>query len=184
MRKYRVTTQPASEPVSLVEAKLHLKVDYSTDDDLITALIIAAREQAENYTLRKLLPQTITEKFNGLTSPLELSCTPLRAITSFTYLDENGDSQALSTGLCVLEDYRDLPAISLKNSQVWPTTLAQNDAVTVVYTVGYDDADAVPATIKAAMLLMIGHWYENRQDTVRKMPTQSEHLLRFNRVMI
>ena len=56
--KLALSAAPATEPITLTEAKLWLKVDDSTDDDLITALIIAARQACEDYTHRSLITQT------------------------------------------------------------------------------------------------------------------------------
>ncbi len=50
-----LTVPPAGEPLTLAEAKLHLRVDLSDDDALITALISAAREQAEFLTGQRLI---------------------------------------------------------------------------------------------------------------------------------
>nr|MBP6771228.1 head-tail connector protein [Reyranella sp.] len=55
MLQVKVVTAPAIEPITLTEAKLHCKVDLSTDDDLITALIVAAREEIERRTWRALI---------------------------------------------------------------------------------------------------------------------------------
>ena len=52
-------TPPAAEPLTLAEAKLHLRVDadITDDDSLITALIVTARQQAEHRTGRSLVSQ-------------------------------------------------------------------------------------------------------------------------------
>ena len=184
MRQYRVTIQPASEPLLKAEVKNHLKVDNTADDDLIDALIVTARQAVEDYTLLKLLPQTVTEYFDGFSDPLELSTAPMRTVSSVTYLDVDGASQTLSTDVYKVQEYALLPLISLKADQVWPTTRAEAEVVTVTYTVGFDDADAVPRILKSAMLLMIGFWYDKREDSIRKMPTQAEFLLRPHRIMI
>ena len=50
---------PSAEPLSLAEAKLHLRVgaDITEDDGLIAALIVTARQQAEHRTGRALVSQ-------------------------------------------------------------------------------------------------------------------------------
>lgn len=174
-----------SEPLTLADAKNHLKLDdLAPDDALVTALIVAARETVENYTLLKLMPQTVTEYFDEFTDTLELSAAPLRAVSAVTYLDSNGQSQTLSEDIYKVQAYALLPRISRKAEKAWPTTRNEAQAITVTYTVGFDNADAVPAVLKSAMLLLIGHWYEKREDSVRKMPTQVEWMIRPYRIMI
>jgi len=46
----QLVTPPVDEPVTLAEAKLHLRVDFDEDDALILALISAARQAAEAIT--------------------------------------------------------------------------------------------------------------------------------------
>jgi uncharacterized phiE125 gp8 family phage protein len=53
----KLITAPIAEPVTLPEAKLHLRVDTTDDDTLITTLITAAREMAETITRRALVSQ-------------------------------------------------------------------------------------------------------------------------------
>ena len=51
----QLVTPPAEEPVSLAEARLHLRVDFTDDDALITSLIAAARQAAETLTGRQFV---------------------------------------------------------------------------------------------------------------------------------
>ena len=123
---YKVTTGPASEPISASEAKNYLKVDASTDDSLITALIQAARESCEKYLGMALITQTITERYYGFhPCGLRLSVSPLISVSSVSYLDSGGDSQALSTDVYGVMDYEKPPFIYLKYGQVWPVTYSQ-----------------------------------------------------------
>lgn len=183
-RRYMVTTPPASEPLTLAEAKAWLKVDFTEDDALITSLISAAREAVENYTLQKLLPQTITEKYDRLGDGLELSAYPVLSMSSITYTDEVGFLQSLATEQYVLDDFKRMPTITPANGVTWPTTLEQANVVTVVYVAGYANASSVPAGIKNAILKLIGKWYEVREESVRKMPTDVEWLLMQYRIML
>lgn len=183
-RRYKVTTQPTSEPITLNEAKAWLKVDFTEDDAVINSLISAAREEVENFTLHKLMPQTITEKFNALNNGLELSVYPVSSIQSITYIDEDGNNQTLSTSDYVLDNFQRMPRITPKNGVTWPSVLSEENAVTVVYSAGYLNADEVPAGIKNAMLRIIGNWYEKREESVRKMPTDVDWILSKYRVLL
>ena len=95
------------------------------------------------------------------------------------YLDMAGDLQTFSADSYETGKHQWPAFIALKSGETWPTLLSnQRDVITVTYTVGYgDSASDVPEAIKAAMLLIIGDLYENRTDTVKRLPTASEHLL-------
>jgi uncharacterized phiE125 gp8 family phage protein len=183
---YKVTTAPAAEPLTLAEAKLHLKMDgISADDDLITSLIIAARQYAENYCNRGFITQTITQVYNRFPEfdgILRLAVSPLVSVTSVVYKDENGDDQTWAGANYVVDNYTEPGEISLANSKIYPTTLNQKNAITVVYQAGYGGSADVPSAVKQAMLLLIGHFYVNREDTVSEKRTAAERLLGFYRV--
>ena len=53
-----IHTEPASEPITLAEAKSYLRVDSSGDDALITSLISTARKLCEEHTQRAFMTQT------------------------------------------------------------------------------------------------------------------------------
>ena len=188
----KVTVAPATEPLTSTEVKLHLKVDYTTDDDLITDLIQAAREVCEDYLNRKLITQTVQETFpcfpmearNSPYAQLRLTWSPLISVSTVEYQASAGTYTELSSDNYTVADYQVPAVIMPAYNSTWPTAIEYPDAVRVTYTAGYADADSVPAGIKSAMLLMIGHWYDNRQDTVRRMPTQAEWLLHRYRVKV
>ena len=162
---------PATEPISLDEAKAHLRVSVTDDDALIEALIVAARERAEQETRRALITQTwdaIGRSFPGV---IRLPKPPLESVTHVKYFDTANVEQTLSA----LTFYKvSAPAgadaapgrISLRYGQVWPSVYAEEDVVTVRFVAGYGDAEDVPRTIKQGMLLAIGNWYANRETAV------------------
>jgi uncharacterized phiE125 gp8 family phage protein len=51
------TVEPAAEPVTLAEAKAHLRLADSSEDDLLTGLIRAARQDVERATGMALIDQ-------------------------------------------------------------------------------------------------------------------------------
>jgi uncharacterized phiE125 gp8 family phage protein len=176
--QYKITTQPATEPLTLTEAKLHLKVDTTTDDDLITALITATRQSVERYCNSALITQTVTEKYDCFTSRgFRLSVSPAIAITSISYTDSAGTSQTLDAAIYGLDIYSRPARVFLKENQQWPQTRMEVNTVTVVYTAGYGAASDVPKPIVIAMKLMLADLYENRQDSARTMPSASQRIL-------
>ena len=164
---------PAAEPLTLAEAKLHLRVDVDiTDDDsLITALIVTARQQAEHRTGRALVSQQWRYAIDTFPADsLELPLPKLLSVQSVTYLDSAGTRQTLAnTEYDVITDElvgRLLPAYG----KSWPDCRVRPGSVQVSYTCGYGAAADVPQSIKAWMLLAIGAWYENREALTSGQP--------------
>lgn len=184
---YKSTSQAVTKPVTLSEAKLHLKMDdIDADDTLIEALIAAATEHAQNYTNRIFINTEIVQVYDAFpisNEVLRLAVTPLVSVASVTYLDTNGDSQTWTASDYVVDSYTEPCEISEKNGATYPDTVAQRNAVTVTYTAGFGATAAnVPQPIKQAILLLIGHFYNYRDDTVSQKRTAAERLLNFYRV--
>ncbi len=161
-----VKTAPATEPLTLAEAKLHLKQDEIADDALITSLIVAAREQCESKTQRKFITQTWTSYWDNFPTRFVLPFAPTISITSIKYLDEDGNEQTLNADQYELDPAREPGLIQKKYEVTWPDTRTIQNAVYIEAIYGYGAAAAVPDSIKAAMKLLIGHWYENREEVV------------------
>lgn len=166
-----LVTGPAVEPVTLEEAKLHCRIDASaTDDDALVAdLIIAATRHVERITHRRLISQVIEDRRDEEpSSTWESPVGPVLSIDSVTYVDTNGTTQTWSSTL-----YRtDIPAGPTAGPArlepifggIWPQTRHVINAYTVRFTAGYGTtAASVPYDIKAAIKLLIGHLYENRE---------------------
>lgn len=162
-----VVTAPAVEPVSLAEGKLHLRVDISTDDDLITAMIQAAREVVEGISRRALITQVwklILDEFpeeDEIVIPLP----PLQSVTSITYKDRDGNESTFSSGDYIVNTDTEPGKVVLAYGSSWPsTTLYPTGAITVQFTAGFGDASTdVPEKYRQAMMLLLGHFYENRE---------------------
>lgn len=173
--KYRVITPPTVEPLTLEEARTHLRIEpfgsppEHPDDAYISSLITVAREFCEQYLERSLATQTIQLLADEFYPPIRLINAPIQVIDSVTYVDVDGVTQTLSNSIYELDSYGN--RVRLKYGQSYPATRIQEDAITVTYTAGYTngtspDTYPLPAPIKAAMLLIIGNFYENRQQDV------------------
>ena len=162
-----VVTGPASEPITVAEAKTHCRVEISDDDTYIGALIQVARETAEVYTGRALMTQTLDVKYAAFPEDgsFWFPAPPLQSVTSVKYYDTDGTQRTLSTDVYEV-DTAHLPGrIALKPNQVWPDVQTEkNNPITIRGVSGFADAASVPAGIKHGMLLLIGMWYEQRAD--------------------
>ena len=166
-------TPPAAEPLTLAEAKLHLRVDadITDDDSLISALIVAARQQAEHRTGRAMVTQQWRYSVDAFPAgSLDLPLPKLQSVQSVSYLDNNGTRQTLAnTEYDVITDElvgRIIPAYG----KSWPSCREHPGSVRVDYTCGYGAAADVPQSIKAWMLLAIATWYENREALTAGQP--------------
>lgn len=183
---WQITTQPQTEPISLAEAKLHLRVDHDDEDSLIESLIRAARKWCEDYQNRLYITQTVTAKIDSFPKCyiMELPRPPLQSVDSITYTDTTGQEQALTD--YIVDTSAEPARITPLYSEVWPNTQAVINAVTVEYVAGYGDAEDVPDVIKQAILLLAGHLYCNREQVsqlrLQEVPFGVVSLLSMNRV--
>ncbi len=164
---------PATEPLALAEAKLHLRVDADlTDDDtLISALIVAARQQAEHRTGRALISQQWRLGLDQFPDDsLELPKPKLVSVQSVTYLDSNGTRQTLAGGDYEVITDEMVGQLVPAFGKSWPSCREHPGSVRVDYTCGFGAAADVPQSIKAWMLLAIATWYENREALTAGQP--------------
>ena len=158
---------PASEPLTLAEAKLHCRVDGSDEDALITALIVAAREQAEHETGRALVTQTWELVHDAFPEAFVLRRAPIQSVTSIKYLDAaTGAEQTLDPADYLLDKDSEPGYVVPAYGKAWLSTWPVPNAVRVRYVCGYGIAAAVPIAIKQWMLLAIGTMYAQRESFV------------------
>jgi len=162
------TAAPAIEPITLVEAKTHLRVDITDDDSLITALISAAREACEAFIHGYLITQTFElslYEFPDDASPIKIQAEPLQSVQSLAYTDWLNAVHTMTVNTDFLVDLTEPPALVLPPNQIWPgATLWPVAPIKVEITVGFGSTEAsVPFLYRAGILMAIAHWYENRE---------------------
>lgn len=164
----KLLTAPVSEPVTLSEAKRHANVVASDDDGFISALIVAARELVEQDTSRALINQTWEMELDDWwTGGLELPRPPLSSITSVKYYDADDVLQTLSNTNYYVDLRREPGVIWWDEDDTLPTLSDRPNPVLVTYVAGYGSAaTSVPGRAKQAVLLLVGHWYRNRETQV------------------
>jgi uncharacterized phiE125 gp8 family phage protein len=162
---YQLVTAPATEPVTLAEVAAHVRQDSSADDAYLTALITVARQAVEDELNTALISQTWDAFYSGFPACeyLRLPRGPIASVSSVKYTLANDVEQTFSN-LKYDTDIR-RGRIVLKDSQLWPSeTLRPMDPVVVRVVMGYGAAANVPTPIKQAILLIIGHLYEHREE--------------------
>lgn len=156
--KYAVTTAPAAEPVTLAEVKVHLRTvegDTSEDAAIITPLITAAREYCENVTGRALAAQTV-KAYPESWGLWRLPRPPIVSVTSITYYGRDNTPQVLPASAYQVDTVDGL--VNILNPH--GTDLRALNGIEIEYTAGYT---ACPKAIRQAILLLVGHWYQNRE---------------------
>lgn len=173
------TAQPAVEPVTLAEAKLHLRVDHDAEDLLISGLISAARTDCENRLQRTLittgwrltLPSFPCLDYQRLCDPvptllaqaIRLRMGDVQSVSNVTYLDPDGVQRTLSPTAYELQSWSGQWLLAPAHGGSWPATLSGLQSVTVDYVAGYGaTSDSVPAPLRSWILLAVGDLYSQR----------------------
>jgi uncharacterized phiE125 gp8 family phage protein len=179
------------DPITVEDAKSHLREVVNDEDGDIARRIRSATEQAENYLHRGLLTQSWTYAQDEFTDEMWLPrAAPLQSVTSVKYYDTSGVQQTLSASTYHVDTFSEPGRILLAPNQVWPSVQAGRAlAVEVLYVVGWTSADNIPADILEAIYLRVGTRHAFREDviagsgiTVASLPDGVEALLAQHRV--
>lgn len=149
----QLSTPPTLDPVSLVAAKTHLRVDIDDEDAYIETLITVASNWAEETTSRSLTTQTWTLYLDDWPQHdyIRLPRPPLQSVTSVEYYDTDGNSSTFSTDYYDVDTDSDPGRVVLKYGETWPsTTLQPMNPVKIIYVAGYEEySGTVDVTGKA-----------------------------------
>ena len=162
-----LVTGPTAFPLSLIEAKEHLRVDDDNDDAYIEGLIATATaylDGSSGILGRALIEQTWRWTLPAFPDRRPIPLPPLIEVVSVTYLDTAGIEQTLATSV-----YRVITGgtsggwITLEVGQTWPSVLDADDAVRLDAKAGFGaNWNDVPPTIRHVILVLVAHWYEHR----------------------
>lgn len=190
-----LVTAPAQPILTKGEARDHLRLDGEDDIALVDRLVAAVTaylDGREGYLGRALVTQTwdlTLDRFplsgdRAIAVPLP----PLQSVTSITYLDGDGVSQIWASSNYTVDTAAEPGVIRLAYAKSWPLTRRIANAVTVRFVAGYGDHwHDVPEDIRHAALLLLGHWYEHREEVVLNrtptaLPMAAASLLALHRV--
>lgn len=154
---------PLMEPVTLAQAKAHLRVDTMEEDILISSLILTSRLHIEAALGLALITQTWQLTLNdwpkGNAIPLPLH--PVSAVVAVRTIDAGGTVTTLAPSAAILD--QGPPARVVNTSQLWPSVPAAANGIAVTFTAGFGPAaEDVPQPVRQALLLLVAHWYEHR----------------------
>lgn len=168
--------EPPQPVVTWEEAKLHLRLDSDDEQSLVEGLIAAATNWIDGrngWLGRAIGTQTWDLVYDAFPSgAIEVPFPPLQSVTGVFYADGEGVEQPVDTDDYFV-DNDSVPGWVVPSSS-WPTSMSTANAVRVRFVAGYTE---VPAAIKAAILLIVGHLHDNRGDAGGELPKSAEMLL-------
>jgi len=148
----KLITPPSTEPITVEEAKIFLRIDSDEEDELLSSLISAARLYAEKYTARSFITQTWEIKTHVIANKLYLPYPPVQRIDSITV---NGEALPDNRYALLPEDILYV---------ITPVYTTKADGIAITYAAGYGNtAEDVPRDIRQAILITVAGLYENRE---------------------
>ena len=160
---FQTTSGPSTEPITLDELKLRLRVTSCDFDSELLDMLKAARQQVEADTYRRLITQTVVmyqEDFTSLLGPVEIRLAPVQSITHVKYYDRDDVLQTFSAADYYANLTSTPPEIRLREAKQWPnTSLYRPNKVEVTMVAGYGAAASVPQAAKLAIVEYCrAHW--------------------------
>jgi len=168
MHKPVRTVDPTAMPVTRERAKVHCRAT-DEEDELIDGYIAAAVDHIDGYAGILgfcLMSQTWRQDFDDLERLMRLPLGPIVGVPAVTVRNLAGQMSTISTSDYALLEDEIGPFIRFKDGVSFPQDLYQSKAVSVTFVAGYADEASVPKAIVQAILLIVGHWYENRTEVV------------------
>ena len=141
--RLNLVTAPASEPVSLEEAKRRIRVGstVTAEDEDIATSIVAARKAVERETGRALITQTWEGRLDYFPGGMEIPFPkpPFQSVVSVKYIDTDGNEQTLATTEYTADATGELGRIFLQWGKSWPSTRVEPNTVRIQWKAGYGD---------------------------------------------
>ncbi len=165
-----VVTRAKAAPLEVAKVRVdHLRSAIPDDDAYIQTLIATAAEYVEEHACVALMESTWRmrlDRFPTGTVPLVLPMANVTAVTEVAYTDPNGVAASWDLANVKLSADRSPPLLRPARGKSWPSAASEPDAVSITFTAGAAKVEDVPPVLVQAMLLLIGHWYENREAIV------------------
>lgn len=161
-----VVVTPPAEVLSTETCKAHLRVEWPDDDVLIAGLARAAEQHLAapaGWLGRSIGLQELELRTSCFRACEALPYGPVQSVSSVAYVDESGATHTVAADVYQLVDEGTIAArLALKAGQSWPFQFEPAAEIRVRYLAGYPE-EQEPAPLRAAMLLLVGHWYANRE---------------------
>jgi uncharacterized phiE125 gp8 family phage protein len=160
----KMITGPTIEPISIDEAKAHLRVDGATEDALITSLILTSRLHIEAALGLALITQSWQMRLDRWpkSGEVRMPLRPLMTVDEVRVLDADGASTVVEADQYIADSDGN-PGRLVPTSAGWPIPGRAAAGIEIDLVAGYGPAaQDVPAPVRQALLLLVAHWYEHR----------------------
>jgi len=183
----------SNEPISLAEAKSHLRVDTTDEDADILSIIKAARIYCENFQNRTYITRSRELWLDAWPEKdrINIPYPPLQSVSSVKYYGTDDTEYTMPATDYFVDTKNEPGRLVLAYGKSWPSiTLRPANGVLITFTAGYGaDGSYVPENVIQAMRLLIGHWYENREAVLtgsisKEIEFAVHSLLWFDRVVM
>lgn len=161
-------TAPAETPITLAEAKAHLRVDGSAEDPQIQSLIdtAVALIDGDGSLGRAMVTQTWSKWVSQTPGVVRIGMGPFIGLTAVDYYDADNVLQSATLADFEVRLDGDFVNIRPKSGKVWPNAYIRDDSIKLTFTAGYGAAADVPENLKSAIKLLIGIWFGPGRDGV------------------
>jgi uncharacterized phiE125 gp8 family phage protein len=161
-----LTTPPAVEPLSLAEAKAHLRVPHTDDDTYISTLIVSARRRVERQTGLRLITQGWSQFMDcwpqdGL---IELDLNPVSTVSDVVVFGDTDTPSTIDPAHYFLDATTNPPRVVFRQGRNPSPPGRRAKGIEIRMTAGFGNAAAVPQDLKQAMLWMVADAFAHRGD--------------------
>jgi uncharacterized phiE125 gp8 family phage protein len=161
-----MTSGPAYEPITLAEAKLHLRVDTTAEDGLISSLILTSRLHVETALDLALITQSWSYFLDAWPGDpiINLPLRPVQSINAVRLYADDGTYETIAPSRYLLDGGGTPARLVRRDASTFPRPNRIANGIEIAFTAGYGHVAAdVPATVRHAILLLVAHWYEHRE---------------------
>lgn len=154
--------------ITLRDVKNHLRIMHDTEDALIQGYLDTAIFHYEDFTGRIVNVaefRCTLDQFPQSGKLIELMRYPVREIKEIKFVDAVGVGQVLALDSCRI-DYSEPLRLAPALNKSWPVTAPVLGAVTIKFDCGYADAVSLRPSARQSILMMAGHFYNNRESVV------------------
>lgn len=157
---WALVTKPATEPITVAEAKQHARISHDDDDATVNRFIVTARETGEEYMSRGFFTQTWQMTLDWWYDAIYLPrAAPLQSVTTVQYYDTTGTLQVLATSVYDIDTVSRPARIVLKPGQNWPALQSTRftPRVIITYVIGWTSVDLIPERIKQGIRMYVAY---------------------------